>query len=83
MTIPPSLRRNKKEIIFAFVGIALVIIMALLFINTISFLTSKVDSALEVTSGPASSVHFRLSDLPTLGIIPVQESVSNDASSTQ
>ncbi len=64
-----SIKKNKSEIIFYSVGLTLSVIIIFVFVNSIGYLVSSLESALEVTHSNYSSVTFNVDSLKTLGVV--------------
>lgn len=62
-------RSQREEVLFFVVGIVLSLGVLILFITSISFLASRIDTALDVnTTSEGTSVEFQLEKLSDLGI---------------
>ena len=62
-------RSQREEVLFVVVGIVLSLGVLILFITSISFLASRIDTALDVnTTSEGTSVEFQLEKLSDLGI---------------
>lgn len=62
-------RSQREEVLFFVVGIVLSLGVLILFITSISFLASRIDTALDVdTISESTSVEFQLEKLSDLGI---------------
>ena len=66
--IPSWTKRYKRDIVFFVVGIVMVVVLSIVFVQSISFLIESVDTALSVDTGQQALVRFNLDGLTELGI---------------
>lgn len=64
-----SLKKNKREIYFYIAGSIMAIVLIFVFVDSIGYLVTDVESALEVDSSGYTPVKFNVSALKTLGIV--------------
>lgn len=83
LTLPPFFRKNKRELIFGSIGICLLFIMIILFFQTIRFLVTRTNTALEPNVNQELSQGFDLSSLKTLGIIQEESTSTHSTTTTQ
>lgn len=63
------IKKYRNNIGFVFVGIFLVILLLILFINSIDFFVSSIDSALIINNSNNNVVRFDIEGLNKLGIV--------------
>jgi len=68
INIKDIVRRYGKDIAFGVVGIVLTIILIVLFIQSVGFLVTSVDSALSIKEGAEAPVRFNIQGLQNLGL---------------
>jgi hypothetical protein len=64
-----TLKKNSRDIYFLAIGLVLIVTLIFVFINTIGFLVSSIDDALEVGTSSYTVTKFNIGALENLGII--------------
>lgn len=74
-------RRNKNDIIFITAGVVLLVGILVVFISSISFLSTSVDTAIDNQAVSNTQTKFNIDSLQNLGIIEGASSTTSTSSS--
>ena len=74
--IKALVKKYQHNIIFFAAGIALVIVLLILFTNSINFLVTSVDTALDVGSAETSPTRFNIEGLRQLDLLDDQNATT-------
>jgi len=83
LVLSPFFKKNKRELIFGSIGVFLLFVMITLFFQTIRFLVTRTNTALEPNVNQEFSQGFDLSNLETLGVIQKEATSTHSTTTTQ